>query len=39
MENEVKGTKYDVRNSGGNCRYCCDSNQYHCHYNQYYTDH
>lgn len=38
MENEVKGTKYDVGNNGGNCKYYCDSNQYHCHFNQYYTD-
>lgn len=35
MENIVKGTKFDDRNSRGDCKYCSDSHQYLCHADQY----
>ena len=35
MENIVKGTKYDVRNTSQFSWYCSDDYQYHCHNYQY----
>lgn len=37
MENETKGTKYDVRNNCRYCWYCSDSHQYYRHIDQYHT--
>lgn len=39
MENKVKGSKYDVGNTGGDFKYCCDNYQYHHHYDEYHTNH